>query len=127
MTIVQICLSPDEEFECLTCMMSLMENLLSHARQASRDSKECRSTIDALRSMGFGDDAFSALHHQNGSATVFYAYCKSVHRFTNDGNNHCVHQRLTYVLLSCSGGVLPQGMSFKALAKESVKKLPLAS
>lgn len=42
-------------------MCGVMDNLLIQARKASRDSGGCRRTIDTLRGMGFGDDAFNRL------------------------------------------------------------------
>jgi hypothetical protein len=40
-----------------------------------------------------------------------------------DGNNHRVHQRLMYVLLSCPAGP-PQGKSFEVLADEAFRLIP---
>ena len=100
-----------------------MDSLLLQARKASRDSKDCRKTMDVLRGLGFDEDAFSILHHQNGSRVVFYSYCEDV-RFRDDGNNHRVHQRLTYVQLSCQSGAPPKGKSFEMLAEEAVRLIP---
>lgn len=105
-------------------MVGTVDNLLSQARKASRDSRECRETLDALRRIGFGDDAFSALHHQYGSAAVFYGYCEGVQRFREDDNNHRVHQRLKYVLLSCPDGASSNGKSFLSLATEAKHEIP---
>lgn len=101
-----------------------MESLLIQARKATTDPRDCRGTIDALRAMGFGEDAFRLLHHLHGNADGFYHYCKNVRRFEEDGNNHRVHQRLTYVLLSCLDAALPKGKGFEALAEEAVRWIP---
>lgn len=77
-----------------------MDSILSQARNASRDPRDCRRTIDRLRDMGFGDLAFSALHHMQGRMSTFYGFSKGVQEFREGGNNHRVHQRLTLVLLS---------------------------
>jgi len=104
-----------------------MDSLLLQARKASRDSQDCRKTLDALQALGFGFDVFPALHHQHGSAATFWNYCKSVHRFREDDNNHRVHQRLEFVLLSCPDGAPPKGKSFQALAEEAFKLIPPTS
>ena len=83
-------------------MSQIMNSLLTQARKASRVSRDCRGTIDALQSMEFGEDSFTRLHHQSGSMAEFYRYSQSVQRFRDDKNNHRVHQRLKYVQLSCS-------------------------
>lgn len=101
-----------------------MDSLLIQARKASRDSRDCRRTIDALRTMGFPDDAFPALHHQHGSVTRFYSFSEGVQQYRDDENNHRVHQRLMYVLLSCPDGALPRGKSFQTLAEEAVRLIP---
>jgi len=104
-----------------------MDSLLTQARKASRDPKECRKTMDALRVIGFFDDggrAFKQLHHQGGSETRFYSYCGGVGLFNDDDNNHRVHQRLKFVKLSCPDGVPPKGKSFQNLAKEAVGLIP---
>jgi hypothetical protein len=101
-----------------------MDDLLMQAIRASRDSRDCLRTIDALRSMGFGDDAFPALHHLHDSAVRFYNFSKGVQRYRDDKNNHRVHQRLMYVLLSCPDGTLPKGKSFRGLADEAFKLIP---
>jgi hypothetical protein len=98
-----------------------MDSLVIAARKASADARDCRKTMDTLRFMGFGEDVFRLLHHQHGSAARFYRYCESVQQFVEDGNNHRVHQRLTYVLLSCPAGALPKGKTFEALAEEAFR------
>src|SRR5271170_4856338 len=98
-----------------------MVSLVIEARKASADPRECRKTMETLRFMGFGEDVFRLLHHQHGSAARFYHYCKSIQQFVQDGNNHRVHQRLTYVLLSCRAGAPPEGKSFPALAEEAFR------
>jgi len=100
-----------------------MDSLLSQARNASRDTRECRDTMDALPK-GFGEDAFRRLHHQSGSMAEFYSYSEGVKRFQDDGNNHRVHQRLMYVLLSCHAGAPSKGQSFLTLAVEAFKVIP---
>lgn len=97
-----------------------MNSLLLQALKASRDSDECRRTIDALPN-GFGEDAFKLLHHQHGRLSRFYLYSEGIQRFEDDGNNHRVHQRLMYVLLSCPDGVPPKGKSFLTLAEEALR------
>ena len=99
-----------------------MDNPLSQARQASRDPRDCRRTIDTLRGMGFGDDAFRRLH--TDSMDGFYGYCEGVRRFLDDGTNHRVHQRLLYVLLSCPDDTPPKGMTFETLAEDAYRKIP---
>lgn len=96
-----------------------MNNLLIQAKDASRDSRDCRKTIDTLRGMGFGDDAFRPLHRHRRSMAEFYSFAECVQRFRDDKNNHRVHQRLTYVLLSCPDGVPPKGESFQTLVEEA--------
>ena len=73
--------------------------------------------------MGFGEDAFGRLHHQHGGAARFYRYSEGVRLFKDDGNNHRVHQRLTYVLLSCSDSAPPMRKSFLTLAEEAFKQI----
>ena len=102
-------------------MCGIMDSLLSQARNASRDTRECRDTMDALPK-GFGDDAFRRLHPF--SMDGFYNYSKGVHRFRDDATNHRVHQRLTYVLLSCPDGAPPKGKSFLTLAEEVFRLIP---
>ena len=102
-------------------MSGIMNSLLIQARKASRDPSDCRRTIDTLRGMGFSQDAFRRLHHQQGSMAEFYSYSENIQRFRNDENNHRVHQRLMYVLLSCPAGALPKGKSFQTLAEEAVR------
>ena len=101
-----------------------MHDLTQQAKTASADPQECRGTIIALRKLGFCDDAFRVLHHLSDSMERFYSYSKGVTKFQNDGNNHRVHQRLMYVLLSCPGGGPPQGKSFQALAQEACGEIP---
>ena len=101
-----------------------MDRLVIQARKASRDPKDCLSTIASLRAIGFGDAAFSMLHHQHGSRAVFYGYCENHQRFVEDGNNHRVHQRLKYVDSSCPGGAPPKGKSFESLAEEAFRLIP---
>jgi hypothetical protein len=101
-----------------------MNSLLIQARKVSRDPRECRRTIDALRRIGFGDDEFKQIHQFRASLSGFYSYSKKVQEFDEDGSNHRVHQRLTYVLLSCPGGALPSGKSFQTLAEEAIKLIP---
>lgn len=100
---------------------------MMQARRASRDARECRATMEALRKIGFFDDggvAFSRLHHQHGSAMTFYKFSKGVQQYRDDRNNHRVHQRLMFVLLSCPGGALPKGESFQMLAEEAFRLIP---
>jgi hypothetical protein len=99
----------------------MMDSLAIEARKASADPRDCREAMNTLRFMGFGEDEFRLLHHQHGSAARFYRYCESVQQFVEYGNNHRVHQRLTYVLLSCPAGALPEGKSFQALAEEAFR------
>jgi len=106
-------------------MSGIMNDLVAQARKASRNPSDCRGTIDTLQAMGFGDNAFSILHHQNGSRAVFYSYSKGVKQFVDDGNNHRVHQRLMYVLLSCPDGAPPKGKSFESLAEEALEAVLL--
>ena len=101
-----------------------MDSLLLQARKASRDSRDCRETIDRLRAIGFSDDAFRLLHHQHGSLARFYSFSEGVQRYRDDQNNHRVHQRLLYVLLSCPDGAPPNGKSFQALAEEAFRLIP---
>jgi hypothetical protein len=101
-----------------------MNDLLIQARKASPDPRDCRRTMDTLRVMGFGEDAFRLLHHQRGSIARFYSYCGGVQQFEEDGNNHRVHQRLDYVLLSCPAGAPPKGKSFQTLAEEAFRLVP---
>lgn len=105
-------------------MSGIMDSLLTQARNASRDPRDCHKTLDALRAIGFSDDAFSALHHQHGSAAAYSSYCEGVQRFRDDDNNHRVHQRLMYVLLSCPNGAPPKGKSFQTLAEEAFRLIP---
>jgi len=108
-------------------MSGVMDSLLTQARKASRDPKECRKTMDVLRAIGFFDDggrAFKQLHHQGGSETRFCRYCGGVGLFNDDDNNHRVHQRLKFVQLSCPGGAPPKGKSFQNLAQEAVRLIP---
>lgn len=108
-------------------MFAMMDNLVSRARTASRDPRECRKAMDALRAIGFfddGGDAFKQLHHQGGSETRFYSYCGGVGLFNDDDNNHRVHQRLKFIQLSCPGGAPPKGKSFHNLAEEAVRLIP---
>lgn len=102
-----------------------MDSPLIQARKASHDPKDCQRTIDALQVMGFGEDAFRQLHHQHGGPARFYRYSKSVQQFVEDGNNHRVHQRLLYVLLSCPDGAPPKGKSYQSLAMEAMNEIPL--
>ena len=99
-----------------------MENLLLQARKASRDSRDCRKTIDTLQRIGFDNDAFELLH--SDTMEGFYRYSKGVHGFRDDETNHRVHQRLMYVLLSCPDGVPPKGKSFQRLAEEAYNEIP---
>jgi hypothetical protein len=101
-----------------------MDSLVAQARKASRDPRDCREAIDASRFMGFGDEAFRALHHQHGSMAEFYSFSEGVQRFRDDKNNHRVHQRLKYILLSCPDGAPPKDKSFQALAEEAVRLMP---
>ena len=101
-----------------------MNSLLIQATKASADPRDGRRTIETLKAMGFGEDAFVQLHHQRGSMARFFSYSEGVQRFEDDGNNHRVHQRLTYVLLSCPNGAPPKGKSFQALAEEAFMLIP---
>ena len=101
-----------------------MESPLNQARSASRDPKDCRKAMDTLQTMGFGDDAFRSLHHQNGQLFRFSRYLEEVQQFVEDGNNHRVHQRLVYIMLSCPDGALPPGKTFQALAVEAYEHIP---
>jgi len=67
-------------------------------------------------------DAFMLLH--SDSMDGFYHYSEGVHQFKDDETNHRVHQRLTYVLLSCPDGIPPKGKTFQTLAKEAFKLIP---
>ena len=106
-------------------MAGIMHTLLNQAQKASRDPSDCRRTIDELRGLGFEEDAFRLLHHQRGSMAEFYSYSERVQRFRDDKNNHRVHQRLMYVLLSCLDGAPPKGKSFQALAEEAFRLIPV--
>lgn len=99
-----------------------MHSILSQARKASRDPQDCRRTIDALRRMGFDEEAFRRLHTDGMNG--FYGYSQGIHHFLDDGTNHRVHQRLMYVLLSCSNGIPPNGMSFESLAEQAYRLIP---
>jgi hypothetical protein len=101
-----------------------MDKLLIQSRKASRDSRDCRRTIDTLRGMGFGDEAFRKLHQFHGSVAGFYSFSETVQRYRDDKNNHRVHQRLMYVLLSCPNGTPPKGKTFQILAEEAFKLIP---
>lgn len=101
-----------------------MDTQLDQSRNASRDPRDCRETIDALRRIGFGDDAFRLLHPFRATLSGFYDYSKKVQVFDEDGNNHRIHQRLVYVLLSCPTGAPPKGKSFDALAEEAFRLIP---
>lgn len=101
-----------------------MESLLSQARHASRDPKDCRKTIERLRRMGFGDEAFKLLHHHRDTMAGFLSFGDGVRRFRDDKNNHRVHQRLMYVLLACPGGSSPKNTSFEILAGEAFHLIP---
>ena len=101
-----------------------MDSLVIQARKASRDPKDCLSTIDTLRGMGFSEDAFRLLHHRHGSIARFCHYSEGRQQFQDDGNNHRVHQRLMYVLSSCHNGAPPKGKSFQTLAEEAVRPIP---
>ena len=105
-------------------MGGTMDSLVPQARKASQDPSDCRTAIDTLRGMEFSEDAFRLLHHQHGSMAEFYSYSESVQRFRDDKNNHRVHQRLMYLLLSCPDGVPPKGKSFQALAEEAFRLIP---
>jgi hypothetical protein len=105
-------------------MSGIMNSLVTQAREASPNPSDCRRTIDTLRARGFGEEAFRRLHHLNGSLARFYAYSEGVQEFRDDGNNHRVHQRLRYVLLSCPEGVPPKGSSLQALAEEAFRLIP---
>jgi hypothetical protein len=93
--------------------------ILDEAKKASRDTSECRRTIDALVLLGFDDEAFQQIH--TDSIHGFYEYSKHVLRFKEDETNHRVHQRLMYIRLSCPNGVPPKGKSFLSLAGEARK------
>ena len=97
--------------------------ILDEALAASADTTDVRRTIEKLTGMGFGNDAFKTLHHLGGTIITFTIYSRG-RSFIVDGNNHRVHQRLMYVLLSCPGGAPPKGKSFQALAKEAFKLIP---
>ena len=101
-----------------------MNGLATQAKKACADPRECRRTIDTLQNMGFSEDAFRRLHHQSGSVVRFYSYSKGRTRFQDDGNNHRVHQRLMYVLLSCFDGAPPKGKNFQTLAEEAYRQIP---
>ena len=101
-----------------------MTSLPIQARNASAEPKDCRRAIDTLRGMGFSEDAFRLLHHQRGSMAEFYRYSQSVQKFRDDKNNHRVHQRLLYVMLSCPNGAPPEGRSFQTLAEEAFCQIP---
>jgi hypothetical protein len=105
-------------------MDGIMNSLVMEARKASRDSVDCRRTINTLQAMGFSDDAFRRLHRQGSRMADFYGYSKTVQRFEDDKNNHRVHQRLRHVLLSCPNSTLPMGKSFLALAEDAFKLIP---
>jgi hypothetical protein len=97
--------------------------ILDEARAASANTTDVRRTIERLTGMGFKNDAFKTLHHLKGTINTFTNYSRG-RSFILDGNNHRVHQRLTYVLLSCPAGAPPKGKSFQALAKEAFRLIP---
>ena len=105
-------------------MSEIMNNVLIDAKKASRNASDCRATIATLRAMQFGKDAFRRLHHQNGTDVEFDAYCEGVKRFVYEGNNHRVHQRLRYVLLSRLNDAQSEGKNFLILAEEAFKEIP---
>lgn len=100
-----------------------MSVLLTQARDASRDAVDCLRTIKNLQAIGFTDAAFRRLHHQCGGMGEFCRYSDN-RRYKYEGNNHRVHQRLMYVLLSCPDGAPPKGMTFQILADEAFKQIP---
>ncbi len=100
-----------------------MDDLIAEARKASANPKECRDTIDRLRRMGFGAE-FKQLHHLSDTADGFYRYSKGISRFRGDGNNHRLHQRLMFVLLSCLDGATPTEARFHALVEEANRAFP---
>jgi hypothetical protein len=101
-----------------------MDDLLNQARKASRDSEECRETMTALEAIMFDRNAFPKLHHLADSMDGFYRYCGTIKEFRRDDNNHRVHQRLRYVLLSCRNRKPPDGKSFQSLALEAFRLIP---
>jgi hypothetical protein len=106
-------------------MSGIMHSLVTQARQASADPRDCCRTLDALQALGFGDDAFRRLHHQKDrKSATFRRFSEGVQRFEEDGNNHRVHQRLRYILLSCPDGTPPKGKSFQTLAEEAYQQIP---
>lgn len=100
-----------------------MSDLVTQARSASRDAVDCLRTIKNLQAIGFTDDAFRRLHHQCVRMGDFCRHSDNKN-FKYEGNNHRVHQRLMYVLLSCPDGAPPKGKSFQTLADEAYKLLP---
>lgn len=72
----------------------------------------------------FDQEAFAALHHMQGRMSTCYGFSKGVQQFRDDGNNHRVHQKLLYVLLSCPDGTPPKGMTFETLAEEAFRLIP---
>jgi hypothetical protein len=101
-----------------------MNSVLIEAKKASRNTSDCRATIATLRALKFGKDAFMLLHHQNGTDAQFDAYCEGVKQFVDGGNNHRVHQRLRYVLLSRLNDARSEGKDFLILAKEAFQEIP---
>jgi hypothetical protein len=87
--------------------------------------------LDALKQLGFGNDAFRELHHRHrekrGETTkwgetiaVFEGYSKTlVGPYEDGGTNEHVHKRLEFVLNTYRGWKLPpsQKAVFVALAK----------
>jgi hypothetical protein len=113
-----------EKYEIIGGMSGIMNSLVAQAKKASADPRDCRRTIDTLQAMGFGKEAFRKLHHLNDTTAGFYRYSERIQRFEEDGNNHRVHQRLMYVLLSCPSGTSPKGKSFQTQAEEAYQQIP---
>jgi uncharacterized protein (TIGR02452 family) len=101
-----------------------MTGVFQEAKRASANPADARRTITDLKAIGFPYDAFELLHHLRDNIDSFCKYSSNIRRFEEDGNNHRVHQRLKYVLLSCPAGTRPSPERFVALAQEAWQKIP---
>jgi hypothetical protein len=93
--------------------------------------KETIEIIYRLKQLHFDDDedAFWRLHHwrlkaRRARLEAFRGYIGEFSSYQLDGDNHRVHQRLSYVLDECHGGSYPPQRTFADLADEAFHKIP---
>jgi len=90
------------------------------------DPDKTLALLVKLEALGFGDDAFSLLHHfKNHTISEHRKYCLDLGTFKDDGENSEVQRRLEIVLAAYKAAALTNSRAFPSLAHAALVEIPL--